>query len=145
MLYLDTSALVKKYIEETGSADVRHWISEHESIATATIARVEAAATFARAARRGSLTEAAAQSAHRVFARDWHNYIRIRVTESLLARAENAAWTFRLRGYDAVHLAAAIEWRDRMGVVVTVATFDEDLRAAAGQAGLDCLPQLARN
>jgi uncharacterized protein with PIN domain len=109
-----TSALVKKYVEEPRSAEVRDCIGQHESIATATIARAESAATFARAVRRGSLTEEAARASHRQFVNEWKTYMRIRVTESLVARAGEAAWTFRLRGYGPVHIAAALEWRDRM-------------------------------
>ena len=79
MLYLDTSALVKKYVEEAHSAEVRNCISLHESIATSTITRAESA-TFARAVRHGSLTEAAARAGHRQFVREWKTYMRIRVT-----------------------------------------------------------------
>ena len=140
MLYLDTSALVKKYIEEVWSSEVRKCISRHESIATSTIARAESAATFARAVRRGSLTESAARAGHEQFVREWKSYLRIRVTESLVARADDIAWTFRLRGYDAIHLAAALEWHDRIGEGITVATFDQDLWRAAGEAGLDRFP-----
>jgi len=140
MLYLDTSALVKKYIEETRSDEVRDCISHHQSVATATIARAESAATFARAVRRGSLTEAVARAAHQQFVREWKSYMRIRITESLVARADDLAWTFRLRGYDAVHLAAALEWHDRIGEPITVATFDQDLWRAAAEAGLDRFP-----
>jgi len=140
MLYLDTSALVKKYVEETRSGEVRRCIGRHQSIATATIARAEAAATFARAVRRGSLPEAAARAGHQRFVREWKTYMRIRVTESLVARADDIAWAFRLRGYDAVHLAAALEWHNRIGVEITLATFDEELWRAAGEAGLDRFP-----
>src|SRR5689334_5156284 len=140
MLYLDTSALVKKYIEEAWSSEIRKCISQHESIATSTIARVESAATFARAVRRGSLTEPAARAGHEQFVREWKSYLRIRVTESLVARADDIAWTFRLRGYDALHLAAALEWHDRIGEGITVATFGQDLWRAAGEAGLDRFP-----
>jgi predicted nucleic acid-binding protein len=140
MLYLDTSALVKKYVEEPQSDEVRHCIAQHEMIATVTITRAESAATFARAVRRGSLTEEAARASHRQFIREWKTYIRIRVTESLVARADEVAWTFRLRGYDAVHLAAALEWYDRMEEPITVATFDQVLWRAAAEAGLECFP-----
>jgi predicted nucleic acid-binding protein len=140
MLYLDTSALVKKYVEESRSDAVRNCVAQHEMIATVTITRAESAATFARAVRRGSLTEDMARASHRQFIREWKTYMRIRVTESLVARADEVAWTFRLRGYDAVHLAAALEWYDRMEEPITVATFDEDLWRAAAEAGLERFP-----
>jgi predicted nucleic acid-binding protein len=140
MLYLDTSALVKKYVEEDGSEEVRSCIARHESIATSTITRAEAAATFARAAKGGSLTESGAKAAHQQFIREWKTYIRIRVTEALVAKADDAAWTHRLRGYDAVHLATALEWNHRIGESITVATFDRNLWRAAGEAGLERFP-----
>ena len=140
MLYIDTSALVKKYFDEPGSADVRKCIASHTSIATSTITRAESAATFAKAVRLGTLTEAQAKSGHRLFVREWKDYIRIRITESLVARADTLAWTFALRGYDAIHLAAALEWHERIGEVIAVATFDQDLWRAAGEAGLDRFP-----
>jgi predicted nucleic acid-binding protein len=140
MLYLDTSALVKKYIEEPGSAEVRACISHHEVIATATITRAEAAATFARATREATLTAANGKAAHQHFVREWKTYIRIRFTESLVAKADDAAWRFALRGCDAVHLAAALEWHHRIGESITVATFDRNLWRAAGEAGLDRFP-----
>jgi predicted nucleic acid-binding protein len=142
MLYLDTSALVKKYFEEPRSEEVRSCIASHNMIATSAIARAECAAAFAKAVRIGILPESAARVGHQLFVREWKSYIRIRVTEALVVRADGIAWTFRLRGYDAVHLAAALEWHDRIGETVTVATFDQDLWRAAGEAGLDRFPDV---
>jgi predicted nucleic acid-binding protein len=141
MLYLDTSALVKKYFEEPRSVEVRDCISAHRSVATSTITRAESAATFAKAVKLGTLTEAAAKSGHQLFIREWKSYIRIRITESLVARADGLAWTFALRGYDAMHLAAALEWQDRIEETITIATFDQNLWRSAGKAGLDCFPE----
>ena len=140
MLYLDTSALVKKYFDEPRSAEVRDCVSSHTPVATSVITRMESAAAFAKAVRLGTLTEGVAKAGHQLFVREWKSYIRIRVTESLVARADGLAWTFALRGYDAMHLAAALEWHDRIGSAITLATFDQDLWRAAGEAGLDRFP-----
>jgi predicted nucleic acid-binding protein len=140
MLYLDTSALVKKYVQEPRSAEVLGWISREHMIATSAISRVEAAAAFSEAARIGSLTSSTAEACRRAFGREWKNYVRIRVTEALVARADDMAWTFGLRGYDAVHLASALEWHDRLGETVTLATFDQELWAAAADVGLERFP-----
>jgi len=139
MLYLDTSALVKKYVQETRSDAVRELISQQLS-ATSTISRAETAAAFSRAVRVGSLSLSNAEACHREFRREWKDYIRIRVTEALVARADDLAWSFKLRGYDAVHLAAALEWQDRLGAAVTLATFDQDLWNVAEDAGLERFP-----
>ena len=51
------------------------------------------------------------------------------------------AWDFDLRGYDAVHLAAALLWQETIGEPVTLATFDRQLWQAGGRAGLSVWPE----
>jgi hypothetical protein len=51
-------------------------------------------------------------------------------------RAETMAWEHGLRGYDAMHLAAALSWQELFGAPVTLASFDRSLWAAAANAGL---------
>ena len=46
------------------------------------------------------------------------------------------AWEHGLRGYDAVHLAAALVWRESVGEPVTVATYDRELWRGAQASGL---------
>ena len=140
MVYLDTSALVKRYVLEPGSEDVAGLVASAGVTATATVARAEGAAAFARAVRVGSLTTDNARALHKAFVREWKHYVRIRVTEALVARADDLAWVHHLRGYDAIHLAAAFEWQDRLGEVVTVCTFDRELWNACGEAGLERRP-----
>lgn len=62
------------------------------------------------------------------------------MTEVLVARAAELAWGQGLRGYDAVHLAAAHVWQDVMGEGVTVATYDWQLWDAANGTGLETWP-----
>ena len=140
MLYLDTSALVKRYVREPGSEGVDTLIATAGVVTTVTVARAEAAAAFAKAARIGSLTTDRARACHKAFVREWKDYVRVRVTEALVARAGDVAWVHHLRGYDAIHLAAALEWQDRVGEAVTVCTFDRELWHACGEAGLERRP-----
>ena len=53
ILYLDTSALVKLYVEEENSSTVEHMVSKARIVATHLIAYVEAQAAFARLQREG--------------------------------------------------------------------------------------------
>ena len=140
MLYLDTSALVKRYVLEPGSQIVTDVIATDGMVATATVTRAESGAACSKAARIRSLTNDAARACHKAFLREWKNYVRIRVTEGLVARADGLAWTHTLRGYDAIHLAAALEWQDRVGEAVTLCTFDRELWNAGGDAGLERRP-----
>jgi predicted nucleic acid-binding protein len=140
VLYLDTSAIVKKYVLEKGSDEVIRAIANAQAAGTARIAKVEVAAAFGKAVRMGLLTEDAAQSRLQAFQKDWPDYYIAEISESVFQRAENFAWAYRLRGYDAVHLAAAAAWQDDLGESVTVATFDLQLWDAAGIVGLAAYP-----
>ena len=51
LLYLDSSALVKRYIDEAHSEAVARLLDETVAIATSAISRVEVGAALARAAR----------------------------------------------------------------------------------------------
>ena len=140
ILYLDASALVKRYTEERGTVEVKEAIRRATTVGTALISRAEVAAAFAKSVRTSALTsEEATQALHR-FRLQWASYVRVRLSESVVARADSLAWQHGLRGYDAVHLAAALTWRDALDAGVVMATFDRALWKVAGQAGLDVFP-----
>jgi uncharacterized protein len=145
ILYADASALVKRYVSEAGSAEIIALTNQAVAVATAVISRAEVAAALARSVRQGVLQESGGRRAQRKFARDWPDIVRVPVTEALVLRAESTAWEYALRGYDAVQLAAALTWRESIGVDVTLATFDRQLWEAAPDAGLQVWPdRLAR-
>ena len=54
--------------------------------------------------------------------------------------ADDLAWQYGLRGYDAMHLAAALLWQDGLEESVTLATFDRQLWQAGRQSGLAVFP-----
>jgi predicted nucleic acid-binding protein len=141
ILYLDTSALIKRYIAEPGTHEVSEAIATAEIVGTSLISRAETAAALAKAVRMGALTRREANSALQVFRSEWLNLVRVQATEALVAQADALAWELGLRGYDAVHLASALLWRDGMDAQVTVATFDQQLWKAAAQRGLTAFPE----
>jgi hypothetical protein len=57
-----------------------------------------------------------------------------------MAHADNLAWSYGLRGYDAVHLAAAMVWQSAFGRQVTLATFDQLLWKTVTRVGLIAFP-----
>lgn len=139
-LYLDASALVKRYMVEAGSAEVNQASADAETNGTVTITRVEVAAALAKAVRIGALEQMVALSNLHKFRNEWHDLNRIQVTNNLVTRADALAWEHNLRGYDAVHLAAALVWQEGLGEAVTMATFDEQLWQAAEKERLACFP-----
>jgi predicted nucleic acid-binding protein len=140
ILYLDSSALVKRYVGEAGSDKVRDICAQADVVGTSVIARAEVSAALARAARLGWLRREDAEAALMVFRDEWPRLARLQLTEPLLARADGLAWDYGLRGYDAVHLAAALYWLDSLREPVTLATFDRELWRAGQAAGLMVWP-----
>ena len=140
ILYLDTSALVKRHIQEMGTNDVISWMRAAQTIGMSVITRAEAAAAFARMVRMSVIDKLTAESLLSEFRQHWPQYIRLRVTEITIARADAMAWEMGLRGYDAVHLASAMMWQEALQEPVTMVTYDRQLWEAAAQIGLRVLP-----
>jgi predicted nucleic acid-binding protein len=136
ILYLDASALVKRYVAEAGSAEVGAAISQAVVSGTALVSRAEVAAALGKAVRVKALTQEEALAALQVFRNDWVDLVRIQMTEMVIARADLLAWDHGLRGYDAVQLASALAWQDALGEAVTLATFDKHLWTVAQSVGL---------
>lgn len=141
ILYLDASALVKRYVAEPGSREVIALTAEAAAVATSLVSRAEVGAAFARAVRLGILDDRGGRRVRGRFAREWPDLIRVPVTEALVSRAEALAWDHGLRGYDAVQLAAALTWQDSIGQDVVLATFDHQLWEIAPHAGLQAWPE----
>ena len=113
--YLDASAVVKRYAQESGTA----WTtaltdppSEHD-LYTVRLTGPELISALFRKARSGEvLADEAARSA-RSFRADWqHQYQLVEVDASVAEQAMELAEAHALRGYDAVCLAAAVALQD---------------------------------
>ena len=139
-LYLDSSALVKRYVAEAGSRHIRRAVVEAAYNSTSLISRAEVSAALAKAVRIGALSARAGKACQEAFLLDWPSMIRIEINESIVSQAGSLAWQHGLRGYDAVQLASALAWKAALGGVVTIATFDKQLWAAARAEGVIPLP-----
>ena len=115
--YFDTSALVKRYIAETGHA----WIvgpcdpAVANELFIAQISEVEVVATFCRMVRERPrrLTIRSRDRTIDDFRDDLkHQYTITPVTSTICARAANLCRSHPLRAYDAVQLACALAVRD---------------------------------
>jgi predicted nucleic acid-binding protein len=140
IVYLDSSALVKRYVAEAGSEVVNQLIGEADVVGTALISRVEVAAALAKAVRVGLLQRDEAGSALQAFTAQWNDVVRLQLTETVVTRAGGLAWEHGLRGYDAVHLALALFWQETIGEAVLLATFDRQLWETGTQIGLGVWP-----
>ncbi len=112
-LYLDTSALLKLYVQEEGREIVREAVEAAEVAATSTIAYAEARAGLARRLREGDFTEEEHRRAVQRLDREWRGYERLAVSNVVAYRAGELAERHALRGFDAVHLASAARLEER--------------------------------
>jgi len=144
IVYADTSALVKLFVREEGTDETKEMLERAQMLGTGLLTRAELVAALARGARRGYLAEAEAEEARRRLGEVWESWVRIGISEDVVSRAEEVAWEYGLRGYDAVHLASALVWQEGIGHPVVLATFDRELWEAAKGAGLGVWPEALR-
>lgn len=133
IVYLDTSALLKIYVQEEHRDIVAAALHGATSLALSVVAYPEARSAFARKLREGSLTQRS--HAHLVAAldRDWSRYNRVQVTSNIALRAGHLAEDLGLRGFDAIHVASALRVQEQQAEPVHFLTFDARLMDAARQ------------
>lgn len=141
--FVDSSALVKRYISETGSAWVLNLFDPalNNDILIAAITSVEIIAAITRRARGGSISVSDATAICNQFRRDIQSeYQVIEITESIINSAMVLAETYGLRGYDAVQLAAGREVNllciANSLPLVTFVSADKELNAAVASEKL---------
>ncbi|MCB0980113.1 MAG: type II toxin-antitoxin system VapC family toxin [Acidimicrobiaceae bacterium] len=129
--YIDTSVLLKLIIEEDGSDRAALVWSSADAVASVSLIEVEARAAIAAAGRGRRLTAAQGREAVRELGALLRVLHVMPVTGELVSAAAELADGEGLRGYDAVHLAAALE----IGATV-LSSADATLCAAAARCGL---------
>jgi uncharacterized protein len=129
--YVDTSTLLKLIVDEEGSGRAVLIWSSADAVASVSLITVEARAAIAAAARGRRLTATQASDAVDELDALLRVLYLIPVTDELVSAAAELAAVEGLRGYDAVHLAAALD------ISATVfSSADTTLCAAAERRGL---------
>ena len=123
MLFLDTSALVKRYVAEAGSDLVLQRMDDDREWVVSAVARTEAEITLCRL---GFGPDQIAELSERL-RRDWERCLVVPVDPACLDRATEIGCRYQVRTLDAVHLAAA----DRLPAQPVVLTFDHRQAEAA--------------
>jgi predicted nucleic acid-binding protein len=140
ILYLDTSAIVKKYFKETGSTDIISLWKKSMTIATSSIAYAEAMASFFRKKKEADITEKTINKTINIFQKDWGGFVRIKVNNDLNEKIDRLVALHPLRGFDAIHLASALIVNERVPETFLFACFDKRLLKAAITEGLKTFP-----
>ena len=141
--FLDSSALVKRYVSETGSV----WVQQITAPQTgnllfiARITWVEVISAFARRQREGSLTSADVALVIQTFRSDLNTqYQVIELDATLAVSAGQVVGQYPLRAYDAVQLASVLRIQPAFATTQSTSliflTADNRLSAIAGALGL---------
>jgi len=131
-LYLDTSSLVKLYVEEPGTDQVRRDLGEAETATTSAMSYAEARAGFARLRREGRLTSTLFLAVKRDFDADWLKLAIIEPTGVLCAAAGDLAERYGLRGCESIQLATFLDVaREKASEETRFSSFDRQLSRTA--------------
>lgn len=145
MTYLDTSALVKRFVWEAGSSEVQSLVRGGEPVASATIAYAELYSGLTRRHREGVLSRFQYRLACGRFERDWMALVKVELGAEILSSARRLIQHHSLRAFDAIHLASALALRAAADEPVTFVAADHRLlRAAAGERLATVNPEAAR-
>ena len=141
-LYVDTSALVKRYVGEVGTLWVRRALARpvRQPIYTSLLAHTEVLSALQRKVRDGTLAAVDAQRlARRVQRHCAYRYRLVAITPARVLQANALVQAHPLRAYDALHLACALAVREALqpyGLPAPVfVTADDALLAAARAEG----------
>jgi len=140
ILYLDTSALVKKYFEEKNSAEVISAWKSSLGISTSAVAYAELLAAVYRKASETRANKSLFERVVSTFQEDWSSFIIVEVDNRLNETIHKVIANHGLRGFDAIHLASALVIGSAVSDDFLFACYDDRLNHAAKAEGLQTLP-----
>ena len=131
--YLDTSALLRIVLREPGALED---LRSYEALVSSELIGVESARTIDRLRIQGSLTTQEAAERTRAV-NEWLEALDLVLLRPPVLSRASEPMPIPIGPLDALHLATALIWRDRMGPLPEMATHDAALGAAARAFGFD--------
>lgn len=131
--YVDTSALLRVVLREAGALDD---LRAYDGLVSSELIAVESARTIDRLRIQGALTmdEAAERIASIT---EWLEAVDLVLLRPPVLSRASEPMPMPLGTLDAIHLATALLWRDRIGPLPQLLTHDTALGAAARGFGFD--------
>jgi len=136
--YFDTSAVVKRYVLEPGSLQVRGWLRRHDFLSSA-ITPVEILSALGRRKQSGELSEKNFTAAIRRVGSDRTRWELIELGAVVLNRAEEIIQQGPMRALDAIHIASALAFQTAAGRRIPFLTGDRRQREAAERMSLEVI------
>jgi predicted nucleic acid-binding protein len=139
ILYCDTSAFLKLFVDEEGSDWMIKARDACQSIAVCRITWAESMAAFAQRSRFKGANKAALDQSRTALQQAWHGFAIVDISQLIVEQAGVYAEAFALWGYDSVQLAAAHNLQEQVSLPLTFACFDRRLNQAAQLLRLEVL------
>ena len=143
-LYLDTSALAKRYLHEVGSDDIKQIILQADSVAISIVGKVEMFSALSRTPQYG-VGEETIKLASQAFREDYSGLLFLKLHDGVVNLACEIAYKYKLRGFDAIHLATALIWMEEGEEMVHFYTYGHQLWHAAKKTKLKVFPEKIYN
>lgn len=131
MIFVDSSALVKRYIEEAGSAKVDALLNADEKIVVSRLAYAETLSALVR--RRNNLDLSDEEFARMLadLRSEWQRFIVAEMDADALQYLDRVIETYALKGADSIHLSTAVWLMSSGNPGVTFVASDKELLDAA--------------
>ena len=134
---MDSSSIVKLYVEEEHAAETREMMRLADRLASTVIAYVEVKAALARHHRERRIrTRNQFNRINENFEADWPAFLASPVSDAVVISSAALVATHPLNAYDAVHLASALAVHKGTPEDISFSTWDEQLARAARAEGL---------
>jgi predicted nucleic acid-binding protein len=133
--YIDTSALLRIILREPGALED---LRSYDGLVSSELIAVEAARTIDRLRLQGSVSAAEAADRSRAV-NEWLEAIDLVLMRPPVMSRASDPMPMPLGTLDAMHLATALIWRDRLGALSTMATHDAMLGTAAHAFGFEVI------
>lgn len=135
-VFLDASALVKRYVPEAGASLVDREVTAADAVYASRFSLVEVTSAIERRRREGGLSPAAREQALRSLGADAGRLRLVELGEAVVESARALLGRHPLRAADALQLASCLPLRERTGLSPRFLCFDERLNGAARSEGL---------
>lgn len=137
MIYFDSSALVKRYIQEEGTEFVETLCEKERLIATSKLTYPEILSALARKRRLKEISDKEYEAIFQKFTNDWAGIAVLEFHDEIFVLLKGLFELHSIRAADAVHLASALWLKESMGEQVVFVASDLALLKAASQEKLD--------
>lgn len=107
-LYFDTSALIKKYIDERGSDRVDELLEKADDVYISSILEIETISTFNRLLLEKAISTNDYKLLKSEFETDLQFFKIVNLDETIILKAKNIIEIYKLKSLDAIHLASAV-------------------------------------